>query len=85
MKVATRTDLIDVQSLRIGMFVYLDGGWMSHPFPLSSFRITTAAQLATIRSLGLERVRWSPEQSELGRAPTRPAPGRHARRRTTPT
>jgi HD-GYP domain-containing protein (c-di-GMP phosphodiesterase class II) len=38
---------------------------MSHPFPLSSFRITTAAQLATIRTLGLRTVRWSPQQSEL--------------------
>ena len=53
MKKARPTDEIDVQALRVGMFVHLDVGWMSHPFPLSSFRITTAAQLATIRSLGL--------------------------------
>src|SRR4029078_11779857 len=46
-------------------YVHLDVGWMSHPFPLSSFRITTAAQLATIRSLGLRTVRWSPQQSDL--------------------
>ena len=65
MKAATHTDVIDVQALRVGMFVHLDVGWMSHPFPLSSFRITTAAQVATIRSLGLKRVRWSPQQSDL--------------------
>src|SRR3954469_4873768 len=59
------TDQIDVSDLRVGMFVHLDIGWMSHPFPLSSFRITTAAQLATIRSLGLHKVRWSPQQSDL--------------------
>jgi putative nucleotidyltransferase with HDIG domain len=47
------------------MFVHLDGGWMSHPFPLSSFRIASAEQMATIRSLGLQRVRWSPQQSDL--------------------
>ena len=63
MKAATATDLIDVQALRVGMFVHLDVGWMSHPFPLSSFRITTPAQVATIRSLGLRHVRWSPQQS----------------------
>lgn len=51
-------ELIDVQALRIGMFVRLDGGWMSHPFPLSNFRIASAEQLATIRSLGLNKVRW---------------------------
>jgi putative nucleotidyltransferase with HDIG domain len=65
MKKARPTDHIDVQALRVGMFVHLDVGWMSHPFPLSSFRITTPAQLATIRSLGLRTVRWSPQQSDL--------------------
>jgi HD-GYP domain-containing protein (c-di-GMP phosphodiesterase class II) len=65
MKTASPTDLIDVQALRVGMFVHLDIGWMSHPFPLSSFRITTAAQLATIRSLGLRSVRWNPKLSDL--------------------
>ena len=64
MKTASPNETIDVQALRVGMFVHLDVGWMSHPFPLSSFRITTPAQLATIRSLGLRRVRWSPQQSE---------------------
>jgi HD-GYP domain-containing protein (c-di-GMP phosphodiesterase class II) len=58
------TDQIDVSDLRIGMYVHLDIGWMSHPFPLSSFRIATQAQLATIRSLGLRTVRWSPQQSD---------------------
>ncbi|MGZ5236935.1 MAG: DUF3391 domain-containing protein, partial [Caldimonas sp.] len=65
MKAATLTPEIDIQALRVGMFVHLDVGWMSHPFPLSSFRITTPAQVATIRSLGLRRVRWSPQQSDL--------------------
>ena len=84
MKVATLTPEIDVQALRVGMFVHLDVGWMSHPFPLSSFRITTSAQVATIRSLGLGRVRWSPQDSDLrlldGGEPTPalPRPGRAA-------
>ena len=52
---STVTPEIDVQALRVGMFVHLDVGWMSHPFPLSSFRIASAAQLATIRSLGAAR------------------------------
>jgi len=64
MKTATQPEMIDIQALRVGMFIHLDVGWMSHPFPLSSFRITSAAQVATIRALGLPRVRWSPEQSD---------------------
>jgi HD-GYP domain-containing protein (c-di-GMP phosphodiesterase class II) len=57
---------IAVQDLRVGMYVHLDLGWMAHPFPLSSFRITSADQLATIRGLGLKQLRWVPEKSELG-------------------
>jgi putative nucleotidyltransferase with HDIG domain len=59
---------IDVHDLQIGMFIHLDLGWMSHPFPLSSFKITNTEQIATIRSLGLTQVRWSPERSDLAPA-----------------
>jgi HD-GYP domain-containing protein (c-di-GMP phosphodiesterase class II) len=55
---------IATADLQVGMFVHLDLGWMSHPFALSSFRIADAGQIATIRSLGLARVRWSPEHSD---------------------
>ena len=58
-------EFIDVQSLRVGMFVHLEGGWMSHPFPLSQFRIATVEQIATIRGLGLKQVRWDPQQSAI--------------------
>ncbi|MBL0728511.1 HD-GYP domain-containing protein [Piscinibacter sp. HJYY11] len=64
MKEVPTPTLIDVAQLRIGMFVHLDGGWMSHPFPLSSFKIGSSAQIATIRSLGKQRVRWSPDKSD---------------------
>lgn len=56
---------VAVQDLKIGMFVRLDLGWMSHPFALSSFRITSDDQIATICGLGLEQVVWLPEKSEL--------------------
>jgi hypothetical protein len=56
---------IAVEDLRVGMFIQLDGGWLSHPFPLSSFRVASAEQIATLRGLGLARLRWVPEKSEL--------------------
>lgn len=62
---------IDVDGLRVGMFIHLDLGWMSHPFPVGSFRITHTQQIDKIRSLGLKQLRWSPEKSEL--APAKPA------------
>jgi len=68
MKNAGSNIQIDVDSLRVGMFIHLDVGWMSHPFPLSSFRIASPEQIATIRSLGIKQLRWSPEQSALMQA-----------------
>ncbi|MBS0447444.1 MAG: DUF3391 domain-containing protein [Proteobacteria bacterium] len=65
MNAVNSPDTIDVHAIRIGMFVHLDLGWMSHPFPLSSFKVANADQIATIQSLGLRRVRWSPHQSDL--------------------
>jgi putative nucleotidyltransferase with HDIG domain len=57
---------IAVDDLRIGMFVHLDLGWWAHPFALSSFRLTSAEQIATIKGLGVRQVRWSPEKSDAG-------------------
>lgn len=66
--------MIDIDALRVGMFVHLDMGWMSHPFPLGSFKITSAEQMATIRTLGLKRLRWSPQQSDPEEAPDAEVP-----------
>ena len=66
MSTATAQETIDVAALRVGMFVHLDLGWLAHPFPLSSFRISSEDQISTIRALGLKRVRWSSQHSELG-------------------
>jgi HD-GYP domain-containing protein (c-di-GMP phosphodiesterase class II) len=53
-----------VDQLRVGMYVQLEGGWLSHPFPRSAFRISHEDQLRTLRSLGLQQVRWLPEKSD---------------------
>ena len=59
---------IDVEQLRVGMFIHLDLSWMQHPFPVGSFRITHAQQIDKIRGLGLKQLRWSPEKSALPEA-----------------
>jgi putative nucleotidyltransferase with HDIG domain len=64
MKAVKSKELIEVADLRVGMFVHLDVGWMSHPFPLGSFKIASEEQVATIRSLGIRHVRWNPTQSD---------------------
>lgn len=56
--------LIDISQLRVGMYIQLDVGWMRHPFPVSSFRVASAEQIATLRDLGLTEVRYVPKKSD---------------------
>ena len=70
-------DTVAIQDLKIGMFVHLDGGWISHPFPLSNFRISSADEIQRIRELGVRALRWSRDKSVLEtadvQAPAAPA------------
>ncbi|WP_198972813.1 HD-GYP domain-containing protein [Xylophilus sp. ASV27] len=59
-----QSKLIDVSQLRVGMFIQLDLGWMDHPFPLNNFKISSEAQIHTIATLGLRRVRYVPHRSD---------------------
>ena len=59
------TSTIAVEKLRVGMYIQLEGGWLSHPFPLSAFKISSPDEITTLRGLGLAQVRWVPEKSEL--------------------
>jgi len=65
---------IDVSRLRVGMYVHLDVGWTQHPFPFSSFKIKSQDQIETIRSLGLARVRYSPDKSDVPPVPASAPP-----------
>lgn len=46
------------------MYIQLDVGWLHHPFPVSSFRVASAEQIATLRELGLKEVRYFPKKSD---------------------
>ena len=58
--------MLDVDKLRLGMYVYLDLNWMEHPFPLNRFTITSAEQIEQIQGLGLKRVKVLPPRSAAG-------------------
>lgn len=58
------SEFIDLAELRIGHFVYVDLGWLSHPFPLNAFKIRERGQIETLRALGLTRIRYSPLKSD---------------------
>jgi putative nucleotidyltransferase with HDIG domain len=57
-------DYIALDKLRIGLYVELQLGWMSHPFPKGSFKISNQRQIDTLRSLGLDRIRCIPARSD---------------------
>lgn len=60
-----QSEFIKIQQLQIGMFIELEMGWMSHPFPKGSFKITSDKQIAVIHGLGLTRVRYFPSKSDV--------------------
>lgn len=57
--------VIEVSLLKVGMYIHLDLGWWAHPFSLSSFKLKSEEQIAQLRELKLEKVRWSPSKSDL--------------------
>jgi len=59
---------IDASLLRVGHYVELDVGWMAHPFPTSSFKISSQKQIDVIRGLGRDQVRYVPAKSDVEQA-----------------
>ena len=59
------SESIDISLLRVGMYIELELGWLAHPFPTSSFKITSPKQIEIIQSLGRKQIRWVPGKSEL--------------------
>ena len=57
--------LIEIEKVRIGMFVKLDLSWFEHSFPLSSFKITNQQQINELRALRLTQVRYFPSKSDV--------------------
>ena len=57
-------DFVAVRDLRLGLFVDLELGWMSHPFASSRFKIANARQLLALKNLGTDRIRCVPSKSD---------------------
>lgn len=45
------------------MYIQLELGWLNHPFPTSSFRLSSPEQIRVLRELGLRSVRYVPAKS----------------------
>lgn len=55
---------VDVDRLRVGMFIELDLSWTEHPFAFNRFKIRSEQQIETLRGLGIGQVRYLPELSD---------------------
>ena len=59
-----RDVFVKPDQLCVGLYVHLDLNWTKHPFSFSSFKIEKPDQIATIKSLGLEKIRYTPQKSD---------------------
>ena len=57
-------DYVLPEQLRVGLYVDLELGWMAHPFPKGSFKISSERQVEALRALGLARIRYVPARSD---------------------
>jgi len=57
-------DFVTPEQLCIGLHVHLDLPWTAHPFTFASFKIRSLEQVATLQSLGLARIRYTPAKSD---------------------
>lgn len=56
---------ITMNQLRVGLYIELDLKWFEHPFAFSHFKIKNEEQISTLRSLGLQTVRYNPGLSDI--------------------
>jgi putative nucleotidyltransferase with HDIG domain len=70
-------EFVALRDLRVGLFVDLNVGWISHPFPSSRFKISTERQIAELKSLGVDPIRYVPSKSDP--LPVAPSPAELAR------
>ncbi|MDP4300060.1 HD-GYP domain-containing protein [Leptothrix discophora] len=56
--------MLPVDLLRAGLFIHLDLGWMSHPFPRGRFRLGGSDEIDTLRRLGVREVRVQRSMSD---------------------
>lgn len=55
---------VSPSQLCIGLMIHLDLPWTEHPFTFSSFKIKSLDQIATLQSLGLKQIRYTPGKSD---------------------
>jgi len=60
---------VGTENLCIGMYIYIDLPWFSHPFSFNQFKIRSAEQISVLRTLGVKRFRYDPDKSDPNLGP----------------
>lgn len=58
------SQLIEIDKIRIGMFIRLDLNWFQHSFPMNSFKISSQQQIDELLALKLKHIRYIPSKSD---------------------
>lgn len=64
LNISSKDSYIKPDQLVVGLYVHLDLNWTKHPFSFSSFKIEKFEQITTIQSLGLQKIRYTPQKSD---------------------
>lgn len=59
-------ELENLDDLRIGLFIKIQGSWFSHPFSVSMFKITSKNEIASLRGLKRVKLLYDPARSDPG-------------------
>ncbi|WP_404303138.1 HD-GYP domain-containing protein [Alicycliphilus denitrificans] len=62
------------------MFIQLEMSWINHPFPMSSFRISSPEQIRVLREIGVKSVRYVPAKSTFSPLTLKPSAAQADRR-----
>jgi len=54
---------IDIRQIRPGLYISLGERWIDHDFLFNSFRVSTPAQIAKIRAMGITHIDYWPSRS----------------------
>ncbi|MGQ5523110.1 HD-GYP domain-containing protein [Chitinimonas sp. PSY-7] len=72
MTTPAQSNYISPDQLCVGLYIRLELDWTAHPFTFSQFKIKSQDQIDTLRSLGLERIRYDPKRSDVVPLPPPP-------------
>ena len=74
MTIPDNAHYIAPDQLCVGLYIHLDLPWMEHPFSFNNFKIKSDAQIRTLLSLKLKRIRYDPDRSDVPPYPHHPEP-----------